>query len=751
VPTSYDYDARGRLVSITQGTRAEARTTSLSYDGAGHLAGLTDPFGRTTSFKYDAAGRVITQTLPDGRVVGYAYDANGNLTALTPPGRPAHTFTYTPAAWAASPTPGTATTLQNQSATPPVTVALPSAQLSAYLPPDVGAGPTATRYTYNADQHLTEVARPDGQAVGVAYDNAGRLATLTLVRGQVAYTYDAATGILATITTPEEIALTYNFDGSLLPEETWAGAVVGDVRRTYDDDLRLRTLTIAGGEPLPFEYDPDSLLAEAGAMALSRNPQNGLLTGSTLGGVTDAWAYNGFAEPIGYAAGYGGTSLYAVRYTRDPLGCITEKRQTIDGVTRTDTYTYDVAGRLMAVARDGTPLATYTYDRNGNRLTATSPRGTVTGRYDAQDRLLRYGPTTYTHTANGELRSRTTRGQTTTYDYDALGNLLGVSLPDGTQITYLVDGRNRRLGKQVNGTLVQGFLYQDDLRLVAELDGTSSVISRFVYASRANVPDYLIKGGTVYRLLADHLGSPRLVVNTTTGEVVQRLDYDEFGRVLTDTNPGFQPFGFAGGLYDRDSGLIRFGARDYDAETGRWTTKDPTLFFTGGDKNLYGYVVNDPINLFDPFGLVFLTVFISNGYLEIDPENGRPPYVVPITTGLGACQNDPRCADRQDVGPIPPGQYIGQAGNFSEQNPFKTVGQLLSGRGDWGSFRLPLTPYPGTNTGPRGGFYLHGGLFVGTKGCIDIGGGLLGNPTTWRLIMDIQGDPDGIIPVLVLP
>ncbi len=47
------------------------------------------------------------------------------------------------------------------------------------------------------------------------------------------------------------------------------------------------------------------------------------------------------------------------------------------------------------------------------------------------------------------------------------------------------------------------------------------------------------------------------------------MDYDDWGRVINDTNLGFQPFGFAGGLYDRDTGLVRFGARDYDPETGR--------------------------------------------------------------------------------------------------------------------------------------------------------------------------------------
>jgi RHS repeat-associated protein len=88
------------------------------------------------------------------------------------------------------------------------------------------------------------------------------------------------------------------------------------------------------------------------------------------------------------------------------------------------------------------------------------------------------------------------------------------------------------------------------------------------------------------------------------------MEYDEFGRVLVGTNPGFQPFGFAGGLYDRDTGLVRFGARDYDAVTGRWTAKDP-MRFSSGDANLYGYVVGDPQNGIDPQGLSPLTTLLQ--------------------------------------------------------------------------------------------------------------------------------------------
>jgi RHS repeat-associated protein len=112
----------------------------------------------------------------------------------------------------------------------------------------------------------------------------------------------------------------------------------------------------------------------------------------------------------------------------------------------------------------------------------------------------------------------------------------------------------------------------------------------------------MIRGGVTYRLILDHRGSPRLVVNVATGQILQRMDYDEVGNVLNDTNPGFQPFGFAGGLWDRDTQLLRFGARDYDPSAGRWTSKDPVLF-AGNDTNLYRYVRGDPINQIDPSGL----------------------------------------------------------------------------------------------------------------------------------------------------
>jgi RHS repeat-associated protein len=161
----------------------------------------------------------------------------------------------------------------------------------------------------------------------------------------------------------------------------------------------------------------------------------------------------------------------------------------------------------------------------------------------------------------------------------------------------------------VNGTLVQGWLYQDQLRPVAQLDGTgTNVVAQFVYGSKPNVPDYMVTSGGTYRILSDHLGSPRAVVDVASGNLIETINFDEFGNesdVLAGTLPsGYVriPFGFAGGLFDPDTGLVRFGARDYDASVGRFVLKDP-IKFDGGSLNLYGYVVNDPVNLMDPDGL----------------------------------------------------------------------------------------------------------------------------------------------------
>lgn len=150
-----------------------------------------------------------------------------------------------------------------------------------------------------------------------------------------------------------------------------------------------------------------------------------------------------------------------------------------------------------------------------------------------------------------------------------------------------------------------------------------------MYPTNSHSPDYMYKDstGATYLIVKDHLGSPRLVVKSDDGTVGQRIDYNDIGAVTYDSAGGFQHFGFAGGLYDANTLLVRFGARDYDTRTGRWTTKDP-IRFEGGDTNLYGYVLNDPVNWVDPSGLAGGNVLINDA---IGRGGGIPiPTTIPL-------------------------------------------------------------------------------------------------------------------------
>ena len=173
-------------------------------------------------------------------------------------------------------------------------------------------------------------------------------------------------------------------------------------------------------------------------------------------------------------------------------------------------------------------------------------------------------------------------------------------------VIYAIAPLGRRTGKLINGALQWQLLWLDTLRPLAQLKPDGSLDAVFLYGDRPNVPELMVRAGVTYRLLTDHLGSVRLVLRTDTAApqdlVAQRIDYDPWGRVTFDSNPGFQPFGYAGGLYDPDTGLTRFGARDYDGETARWTSKDP-IGFAGGDSSLYAYVGGNPLSRTDPLGL----------------------------------------------------------------------------------------------------------------------------------------------------
>jgi RHS repeat-associated protein len=559
--------------------------TSLGYDDLDRLTSVTDPLNPAQGYSYDDANRVAGQTFADGSQVAFGYDANGNVTSVTPPGRLAHAFAFT------------STDL-----------------MSSYTPPAV-SGTGATTYEYNLDKQPTVIHRPDGSTINFTYDSAGRLATTTYpsVGGNVTVTraYSPTTGKLASVSTSDGQTVSYGYDGQMLTSTTWSGNVAGSVGKTYNNDFRVASETVNSANSIAFGYDNDGLLTSVDGLTFTRDPANGLITDSTLGQVTDHRTYDTFGALATYEAKVASTSLYSTACVRDSLSRIEQKTETIQGTTTVWNYSYDSAGRLWQVMKNGVLTATYGYDSNGNRTSVTTLSGTQSATYDSQDRLLTYGSWTYTYDANGSLQSKTdtSTGRVTTYAYDGQGNLRHVGLPDGRTIDYTIDSQNRRVAKKINGVIVRRWIYEDRLRAAAEFDGAGTLLARYLHG-------VTVKAGTSYRVIADHLGTPRLLVDSTTGAVAERLDFDEWGQVTADTTVGFQVFGFAHGFYDADTGLVRFGARDYDPVVGRWTSKDPILF-RGGDADLYRYIGGDPVNGRDPSGLDNCTVEFRNAGVRI--------------------------------------------------------------------------------------------------------------------------------------
>lgn len=252
-----------------------------------------------------------------------------------------------------------------------------------------------------------------------------------------------------------------------------------------------------------------------------------------------------------------------------------------------------------------TTVESYTYDANGNRATATVNGASTTASYTLDDQLQVYGDNTYRYDDDGYLIEKVTPDDTTTYSYGTMGELREVVTPTQT-ITYQHNANNQRVAKLIDGEVVEKYLWGDLTTLLAVYDEADNLVQRFEYADN-RMPVAMTMNNQKYYLHYDQIGSLRAVSRVlspdNTLEVVKEIVYDTYGNIISDSNPSFKvPFGFAGGLYDQDTKLTRFGYRDYDAYTGKWTAKDP-IDFQGGDLNVYGYVLGDPVRGFDPSGL----------------------------------------------------------------------------------------------------------------------------------------------------
>ena len=456
------------------------------------------------------------------------------------------------------------------------------------------------RYVYDKDRRLVQVGFPSGFQINNIYTD--NLLTQTQTpEGDIDYSY-LCSSKLGSITKGRE-SLAYDYDGNLLLSETKNGTINQVLEFTYNNDFNLAEISYAGGTT-NLSYDNDGLLTNAGAYTLTRNTANGLPEQVSGNALSRSRTFNGYGELTGEDSTVNTQPVTGWSVTRNKNGRILTKTETVNGSTVAYAYTYDDMGRLLTVTKDGTLVEEYQYGLNGNRIYEMNTLKGEAGRsysYSVEDHLLEAGGVVYDYDADGFLTSKTEGSEETGYRYSSRGELLEVTLPGGDTIEYLHDPQSRRIAKKVNGTVVEKYLWLGLTQLMAVYDGSDSLLMRFEYAD-GRMPVAMTAGGTTYYLAYDQVGSLR-TVSDASGNVVKEISYDSFGTILSDSNPAFAvPFGFAGGLHDRETGLVKFGFRDYDPAIGRWVAKDPILF-AGGDVDLYGYVLGDPVNFIDPEGL----------------------------------------------------------------------------------------------------------------------------------------------------
>jgi len=460
---------------------------------------------------------------------------------------------------------------------------------------------TTTTYTYGCGGLLTEVHTDHGESIRYSYDDLKRVTALNYT-GQVNQT----------------LSYTNYHPLHNLPQSiSYASAT--------------QTLT----------YDKDALLIQAGDFTLNRDSDSGQLKSIVNNSYSKDFTYNDYGELNTQQSNHNNQNLFRYEIPNRTLsGKIeTKVEQTSNNQATFYQYTYDIAGRLTKVKTNGQTTEEYKYDHNGNRLEATVNNTTTKAYYTIEDQLEVYGQNTYRYDDDGYLQEKTTPQGSTTYSYGTLGELQQVTTPTQT-ITYKHNANNQRVAKLINGQVVEKYLWADLTTLLAVYDSNDTLKQRFTYTN-SRMPTSMEQDNETYYLHYDQVGTLKAISNTN-GNIIKEMTYDTYGNILADSNPNFTvPFGFAGGLYDQDTKLTRFGYRDYDAYTGKWTAKDP-IGFSGGDSNLYGYVLGDPVNFVDPTGLKkggILDWFFGEATDEITDDALKKAYCSASKGSFGSCDD----------------------------------------------------------------------------------------------------------------
>ncbi|WP_231754834.1 RHS repeat-associated core domain-containing protein [Pseudarthrobacter sp. GA104] len=568
----------------------------------------TDSEGQVTNYTYDSVLGLPYQTITPGGASGAGTKVNhyqGDAAGTTCGGGRGQLCKTIDGK-------GNTTTITYDAARNPATIT-PPAPLGATTRTFDAAGRVATKtdgknqtaaYSYDGNDRLTQtrfgVSCVPATCVTYSYDANGNLKTRVDGSGTTSYAYDVQNRPTAKTTGGVTTSLAYDQESNV----TSFTDTTGTVGYRYDNANRLTALAEPGGSCPATPTFPNSTKCTG----FTYDDNNRRTVTSYPNGVKNSTVYDNAGRVTSITATNTSNAVLAKRaYTYTTWGTAPVRDGTLRKTMTTETgavttYAYDAVKRLTS-AVTGAVTESWTYDLNGNRLTAAKTgTGTIYSAYNAADQLCWYG--------SSAGNCSTPPSGATNYSWDANGNFTG-----GGSASNLTYNEFDQFTSGTNGTTTTNYTYagtRNDERLTAGsasfLNGSLGITqltrtggtTSFIRDPGGNLISMRDASGASFYYTTDALGSVILLTDSAQAKAAT-YSYDSWGddAGTTGTKAATNPWTYAGGYNDTTSNRIKFGARYYHPARGRFTQPDPS----GQEANRYAYVNCNPINATDPSGL----------------------------------------------------------------------------------------------------------------------------------------------------
>lgn len=559
----------------------DGRVRTYGYNSDGNLTTTTDLAGNVYNYGYGENG-VSDITSPTGAKIKYEYDDQGNLIKLFYGTQLAKQYTYN--------ADGNAQTITSASGEKITNVYDDKGNITGQTVTSAGGVITSTTAT--------------------TYDSNGNVASLANGAGTTSYLYDS-NGYVSQITSANGMIVSYSRDaeGRVLQQTEKANATAIGLTTKYTYDLygKLLTVTDSRDRTTTMTYDVVNRLA-------TKTLPNEVKTTYTYDDL------DRFAKIV-YTK-VDGSVLASETYTRNAGGEPSKVLREDDTYTL---YNYDAANRLskeVAHSSSGVALKsiTYTYDLDGKRIRKVDRLVAQDYTYNANGQLVTAGQNGYVYDVDGRLSQMNKAGGAVSLAHDAFDRLTQVT-KNGVTTRYLYDAQGDRIG-EVSGSNTKNYLVAPNMSnglsstdLVT--DGNGGVVSDYVYGGSSIIARLDANGNPIY-YLTDAMGSVIGLVDDQ-GNILSRIIYDGFGNIESGDDGSTEggDFRFQGQWLESESGLYYMRARNYDAETGLFLSRDPVDMQEQGVEafNPYQFAFNNPLIYSDPSGM--FTMIEINTSLEI--------------------------------------------------------------------------------------------------------------------------------------